>query len=172
MSQASEHDADHGKINPGLLTAGEDLIVFGEPTPRRKPSEGALDNPTVRKHMKATGPDLLPINHGVLWCPDASQATAGMFHHLDIPSQRGLDPLAESFLVVAALGPDQLQTREAPGERRKQELGAAGVLDIGFMDEHVQDQPVGINQQVAFAALDLFAPVIAASPPFCVVLTD
>ena len=55
-----------------LITAGKHLIVFGEPAPGRKPSESALDNPTVGKHMKAAGSDLLPINHGILWCPDAS----------------------------------------------------------------------------------------------------
>ncbi len=32
---------------------------------------GVLDNPAVWKHMKATGSDLLPINHGILGCPDA-----------------------------------------------------------------------------------------------------
>jgi len=39
LSQASHHDADHGEVNPSFFTAGEHLIVFGEPPPRRKPSE-------------------------------------------------------------------------------------------------------------------------------------
>jgi len=172
LSQAPEHDADHSNVDPGFLTAREQFIVFGESAPRRKPGEGALDNPAVRKHMKTARSDPLPINHGVLWGPDASQATPGMCDDLDLPADRRLDPLAEAFLVVAAISPDQLEPREAPLERRKQELAAAVVLDVGFMDEHVQDQPVGINQQVAFATLDLLAPIVAASPPFCVVFTD
>src|SRR5258707_2745019 len=72
LCQASQHDADHGEINPGFFTAGEHLIVFGEPAPSRKPGEGALDNPAVGKHMKATGSDLLPIDDGILGSPDAS----------------------------------------------------------------------------------------------------
>ena len=40
------------------------------------------------------------------------------------------------------------------------------------MDECMQDQPIRIDKQVALAALDLFAPIVAASPPFCVVFTD
>ena len=95
-----------------------------------------------------------------------------MFHNLDLPSQRRLDPLVEAFLLVAAIGPDQLQTREIPFEWRKQALAATVVLDVGFMDERMHNQPIGIDKQVALAAFDLFAPIVAASPPFCVVFTD
>ena len=137
MSQASQHDTDHSDVDPGLFTAGEHLIVFGKPAPGRKPGERALDNPAVWKYMKAARPDLLPIDHRILWGPDTSQATPGMFHNLDVPSQFCLDPLAEAFLLVAAISPDQLQTRKASLERRKQEPAAAVVLNIGFMDEHV-----------------------------------
>jgi len=119
--------------------------------------------------MKAARSDLLPIDHRILWGPDTSQAAPGMVHNLDVPSQLRLDPLAEAFLLVAAIRPDQLQTRKDPFERRKQVFAAAVVLDVGFMDERMQDQPSGIDQQVALAAFDLFAPIVAASPPFCVV---
>ena len=40
------------------------------------------------------------------------------------------------------------------------------------MHEHMQDQPMRIDEQVALAAFDLFAPIVAASPPLCVVFTD
>ncbi len=35
LSQASEHESDHGNENPGFFTAGEYFIVFGEPAPSR-----------------------------------------------------------------------------------------------------------------------------------------
>jgi hypothetical protein len=47
VSQASEHDADHGKVDPGFLAAGEHLIIFGEPTPGREPGESTLNDPTT-----------------------------------------------------------------------------------------------------------------------------
>jgi len=72
LSQASEHDADHGDGDPGFLTAGKHFVVFGEPAPGRKPRERALHDPTPFEDMEATGPDLLPIDHGILWGPDAS----------------------------------------------------------------------------------------------------
>ena len=105
--------------------------------------------------MKATGSDLLPIDHRILWGPDTSQAAPGMFHNLDVPSQLRLDPLAEAFLLVAAIRPDQLETPKGPFEWRKQKPAAAVVLDVGFMDERVQDQPIRIDKQVALAAFDL-----------------
>ena len=95
-----------------------------------------------------------------------------MFDDLDVPPQLRLDPLAEAFLLVAAIGPDQLQTRKDPLERRKQGLAAASVLDVGFMHQHVQNQSIRIDEQVALAAFDPFATIIAAGPPFCVVFTD
>jgi hypothetical protein len=76
-----------------------------------------------------------------------------------------------SFLY-SVICPDQLETRKGPWKRRKEALAAAVVLDVGFMDEHVQDQPIRIDEEVALAAFDLFAPIVAASPPFCVVFTD
>src|SRR5258708_12995430 len=94
-----------------------------------------------------------------------------MFHDLDLPSQRRLDPLAEAFLLVAAIGPDQLQTRKDSVERRKQAFAAAVVLDVGLMNLDMQDQPSVIDQQVALAAFDLFAPTLPATPPFSVAFT-
>src|SRR5438552_6094545 len=87
-----------------------------------------------------------------------------MFHDLDLPSQRRLDPLAEAFLLVAAISPDQLETRKDLGERRKQPFAAAVVLDVGFMDEHVHYQPGRIDQQVTLAAFDFFPAIVATNP--------
>ena len=65
-----------------------------------------------------------------------------MFHDLDLPPQRRLDPLAEAFLLVSTIGPDQLETRKDLGERRKQAFAAAVVLDVGLMNQDLQDQPM------------------------------
>src|SRR2546422_1506586 len=89
-----------------------------------------------------------------------------MFYDLDLPSQRRLDPLDEALLLVSAIGPNQLETRKGLFERRKQAFAATVVLDVGFMDLRMQNQPICIDQQVALAAFDLFAPIVAASPLF------
>jgi hypothetical protein len=51
--------------------------------------------------------------------------------------------------------------------------GALPLAHVGRMDQHRQDQPKGIDQQVALAAIDLLGRVIAPfGAPFFVVLTD
>jgi hypothetical protein len=95
-----------------------------------------------------------------------------MFDDLDVPSQLGLDPPAFAFILVSAVSPDQLQTRKAAFERRKHELAAALILDVSLMHQHAQDQPSGVEQQMALPAFDLVSAIIATHPPFCVVLTD
>jgi hypothetical protein len=46
------------------------------------------------------------------------------------------------------------------------------ILDIGLVHQQVQQEAVGINQQMALAAFDALASVIAATPPFWLVFTD
>jgi hypothetical protein len=65
-----------------------------------------------------------PINHGILWGPDASQATPRMFDDLDLPAQRRLDPGDEAACIVPTLSPDELEPREAALERSQQEFAA------------------------------------------------
>lgn len=172
LRQTPEHDADHGDGDPGFFTTRKHFIIFGKPAPRGKPGEGALRDPTVGKNMKTTGTDLLPINHGIFRCPDPSQATPRVFDNFHLPAQGVFDPLGEASLVIAAIRPDQLKTRETPLQRFEQEFSAVIVLNTGFMHQDVEDQSGGIDKQMPLATLDLFAAVIAAKPPFWLVLTD
>src|SRR5215470_10853695 len=87
-----------------------------------------------------------------------------MVHNLDLPSQCCLDPLVEALFVVSTIGPDQLETWQDPAELCKQAFAAAIVVEIGLRNQNLQDQPVGIDQQVALAAFDLFASIRATNP--------
>jgi hypothetical protein len=49
--------------------------------------------------------------------------------------------------------------------------GAVGVLDIGGMDKDTEQEARGIDPDMALAALDLLGGIVAARPPFSVVLT-
>jgi hypothetical protein len=95
-----------------------------------------------------------------------------MFDNLDLPAQRDLDPLDKAAFVVSAIGPDQLETWKALSERREQVFATIVVLKTGLVHELVHDQTVGIHQDMALAAFDLLASVIAAPPPFWLVFTD
>ncbi len=155
LSQTPQHDADHGEVDPGFFTAGEQFVVLGQSAPGGEPGEGALDYPPTRKDMEPLGPDLLPIHFSPFRGPDPSQATPGVFDNLDLPAQRGLDPLDKAAFLVSAIGPDQLETRKALSERREQVFATMVVLKTGLVHELVHDQTVGIHQDMALAAFDL-----------------
>jgi hypothetical protein len=40
------------------------------------------------------------------------------------------------------------------------------ILDVGLVDQHTQDQPIGIDEQMPLAALDTFPTVITTRPLF------
>ena len=50
--------------------------------------------------------------------------------------------------------------------------GAIGILHTGSGDDHAEEQPKGIHDEMALAPLHLFASVIATDPPCSVVFTD
>ena len=95
-----------------------------------------------------------------------------MFYNLHLPAERCFDPLDEAALLVRAIGPDQLEPREAPLERPEELFAPVMILDVGFMHEQMQDHPSGIDEQVPLAPFHAFAPVKAARPPFWLVFTD
>lgn len=122
----------------------------------RKPGKRALHDPAPFEGMEATRPDLLPINHGILWGPDPSKAAPGMFDDLHLPAERRFDPLDEAALLVGTISPDELETGQAARKRFQQEFAAVVILEVGLVHQHMHDQPIGIHEQVALAAFHLF----------------
>jgi site-specific DNA recombinase len=77
-----------------------------------------------------------------------------------------------AVVLVALVGPDQAQPREPHQRPPQHQLGAVGLLDVRRMDHHDQQQAQRIDEDVAFAAVYALGRIIAARPPFSVVLTD
>jgi hypothetical protein len=73
---------------------------------------------------------------------------------------------------IHAICPDQPYAGELVPQHLQHALGPVAVLHTGGRDRYRQDQPERVDQNVAFAAFDLFMGVKAAEPPFSVVLTD
>jgi hypothetical protein len=78
---------------------------------------------------------------------------------------------ALATFLVRAIGPDQLETWKAAPERSKQQSAAVVVLDVGLVHQHVQHQPVRVDEEMALAAFDLLPAIVAARPPFWLVFT-
>jgi hypothetical protein len=49
--------------------------------------------------------------------------------------------------------------------------GAVGILNIGGVDDDAKQEAGGIDRDMALATLDLLGGIVAAWPPFSVVLT-
>jgi len=166
LCHTPEHEPDHGKADPGFFTAGKQFIVLGEPTPRGEPGECSFHNPPPFEDMEAARTDLLRIDDGVLWGPDAPLARPGVLHRLHLPAERLLHPLHEVAFLVRAIDPDQPESGKAASQRFQEELAARMILDIGLVYQYVQDHTRGVHEDMPLTPFDFFAAVIPASPPF------
>src|SRR6266849_1820121 len=151
MCQTPDHEPDHGKVDPGFLTAGEHFIVLGKSAPGGEPGKSSLDNPAPFENVKATGADLLPIDNSVLWGPDAALAAPGMLYYLHLPPKRLFDPRDEAAFLVGAVDPDQLEPRKAAFEWLQEVFAALVIQDTSLMHQHVEDQTQGVNEHMPLA---------------------
>ncbi len=73
--------------------------------------------------------------------------------------------------LIARIADDALDEREQPARLPKQRLSPVAVLHTGGMHDDGEQHPDGVGQQVALAADDLLARVVAGrierSAPFC-----
>jgi hypothetical protein len=89
--------------------------------------------------------------------------------------QDSLEGLLEFRSLIAAIGKQLLQERIHPEQSGKQQDAAVAILDIGRVNDGVEQQTQRIYEKVALLALDLLARIIAmridTRPPFSALLT-
>ena len=73
--------------------------------------------------------------------------------------------------LIAGVGKELLQERIHACQGRKKQNAAIAILDIGGVNDGVQQQTLRIYENMALLALDLLARIISrwidAGPPFC-----
>ena len=83
--------------------------------------------------------------------------------------------LVEMRSLVASIGEELLQERIHSEQGGKQQNAAVAILDIGAMDDGVEQQTQRIYENMALLAFDLLARIIAmridAGPPFSALFT-
>jgi len=125
------------------------LIVPRQSPVSADPGECPLHNPALRQHDKAVT---------VAAADDLERPRAG-------PSNRGLHLAA----LVPCIPDDTLDEGEGPPCLPQQRLGSVSILYVGRVDAHRQEQAQRVGQDVALAASDLLARIIAGrverSPP-------
>ena len=47
VGKPSEHKSDHGQIDPGFFTGGQDFIVLGQAAPGGEPGKCAFNDPAT-----------------------------------------------------------------------------------------------------------------------------
>jgi len=87
------------------------------------------------------------------------------------PPRTGLgDSLGHFRPLVATISVDALDEGEGAASLSQHDSGAVTVLNIGGMNDHVQEEAKGIDEDVALAPFDLLACVVARGiergPPF------
>ena len=83
--------------------------------------------------------------------------------------------VVEARPLIGRVGKQLLQERIHPEQGRKQQDAAVAILDIGGMNDGVEQQPQRIYENVALLAFDLLARIIAMridpGPPFSALFT-
>ena len=125
------------------------LVVSGEPAAAADPGEGALHNPA-------------------LWEDDKAVAVAAA-DDLQLPDAGAGDGGLPLLPLIARIGDDALDEREAPSGLPQQRLGAVAILHAGRVDVDGEQQAERVGQDGALAAQHRLARVIAGrverSPP-------
>ena len=150
-SEPLEHEMNHSYMNPSLRAFGQFFVVFAEPPVSAQPPKGALHDPPTGQHLK-------------------TMAVWGALDHLNQPASHGVSPIHQ-LSGIGAIGPDQLEPRKEPPKLAQHQLCPITVLDVRRMHHHGQQQPEGVNHDMAFASFHLLASVIATWSPFSVVFT-
>src|SRR5215216_3292745 len=146
---------DHSDPDHRLTRLGEVFIIFAHASVAIEPAQGPFDNPALR---------------------DGHNALEAVGTLRNLQADRPLEPQrpdpVHQGTGIGSVGPDMPQPRKLVPEDRKYGLGAITVLHAGSRDDHREDQPERIAEEVALAAFDLLVGIKAAEPPFSVVLTD
>lgn len=139
-------------MDEGDGVAGIALEILGQPSTAADPGEGTLDDPALWEDDEA------------MWL--------GALDDLELPGSGLRDLGGHGRPLVVGIGEDALDVWEAAsGAPIEDQARAVTVLHIGRMDDDVQEEAEGVDEDVPLAALDFLARVIARrierGPPFC-----
>ena len=139
------------------LRISQSLVILGKPSAPVEPSNGALDDPTARQHHK-------PFS------------LIGALDDVSFELRQGSRKrLLEFRSLIAAIGKQLFQEWIHPEQRGKQQGAAVAILDIGGVNDGVEQQSQRIYENMALLAFDLLARIIAmridTGPPFSALLT-
>jgi hypothetical protein len=167
------HDTTHRNVHEHLARFTEPFVVLAQAAALPTPTQGPFHHAPSWQHAKpGRWQNRTPIYHGILGCSNMCELPR-MVHQLFRPSQCLFDPvLAFALAVVAAINPHVAQLREVLAQTIEQQFDAVAVHDVRRMHLHLEQKPLGINENMAFAPTDFLASVVATSATNAGGLTD
>ena len=116
------------------------------------------------------------FNDPALWQYDECFGLIGTPHDFSFEiGQQLCQVVVELRSLIGRIGKQLLQERMQPEHRGEQQDAAVAILDVGGMDDGVQQQTQRVYENVALLALDFLARIIAmridAGPPFSALFT-
>lgn len=143
---APDECGGRGDDDEGFGDIGELLVVAGKPAVLDDPGEGALDHPAAAQHLEALG---------------------GRIAFDDLDDDVGLLPgPAHKPTSVAAVGIGTFDKGVSCAGGLEHRLAAIAILNAGGVNPDGEQPTIGIGQDMALAAVDLLARVIALRAPF------
>ena len=146
-----KHQIDHAQQNHALAVGRLLLIVLAQTTVTTKPTKRPLHHPTPRQNHKA-----LEI--------------IAALDYLQRPAENDLYPFHQ-FAPIAAISPDQLQTRKAVAQTLHYQFCPVTILNVGRVNKYRQDQSHRVDDYMTLAPIDFLARIVTAQPTFSVVFT-
>jgi len=135
-----------GDCDEGFGDGGELLVVADEAAVLDDPGEGSFDHPAAAQHFETLGGRIA-------------------FDDLDDDVGLVLGP-AHKPTGVAAIGKGVLDEGISRTGGFQHEFAAVAILDAGGMDPDGEEAAVSVGQDVALAAFDFLARVVALRAPF------
>ena len=131
--------------------------VLGQPPAATEPRKGSFDGPTAGQNLEAFG--------GVR-----------ALHDLGDEARQGLLlRVAKLRALITAIRKQLLQKREFSEHCAQDESAAVAILNVGGMNERMQQQAYRIDENMPLLALDLLSGIVAmridAMPPFSALFT-
>lgn len=134
---------DHRETDEGGDGSGVALEVTGEAAASADPGEGSLDHPSFGQDNKSLG-------------------DVGSFDDLDLPCTCSCGSGTNARPLIAAIGVDAFDEGEQPScAFVEHQGGTIAILNASGMNGDAQQEAQRVDEDVAFAALDLLARVEA-----------
>jgi len=146
-----EHDADHGEAD-------------------ERNDGGRIAFEVARQAAVATDPCERPLDYPAFW-QNLKSSSVRSLDDLQSPSPGA--PYGQCHLAsgISAISKNAFDEREQSSCPAQQMESTITVLNIGRMNDDIQQEAQRVDQDVPFATLDLLARVVARRierrPPFC-----